>query len=174
VQDFSENGKRGTPSFLFTQAINFKMITPEQVRKIAEEYIAGTEKFIVDVAVNSGNRIIVEIDSPRGININDCTAAHRFIESKLDRNVEDFELTVSSPGLEEPFKILKQYRKNTGRMVRVVHKTGIVTEGELAKADDEGIEIYVKKKEKLNGKKQLIVKSVPISFVLIKETRLII
>lgn len=150
------------------------MITANQIRQFVEEKIAGTEKFIVDVAVSAGNRIVVEMDSPSGVNINDCIEIHRFIESRLDRESEDFELVVSSPGLEEPFKILKQYQKNIGRMVRVVQKAGIVTEGELAKAGNEGVEISIKKKEKINGKKQLTEKLIPISFDQIKETRLII
>lgn len=150
------------------------MITADQIRQLIEEKIAGTEKFIVDVSVSPGNRIVVEIDSPEGIYINDCTEIHRFIESKIDRESEDFELMVSSPGLEEPFKILKQYQKNIGRLVRVIQKTGIVTEGELTKAGNEGIEISIKKKEKLNGKKQLTIKLIPISFNQIKDTKLVI
>lgn len=150
------------------------MITPDQVRKIVEEHIAGTEKFIVDASVSSGNRITVEVDSPQGVNISDCIAIHRFIESRLDRDVEDFELTVSSPGLEEPFKILKQYRKNIGRKVRVVQKTGIVTEGELTKADESGIEITHRTKEKVNGKKQIISKQININLDQIKMTRLML
>ncbi len=141
---------------------------------MVEENIAGTEKFIVDVSVNPGNRIVVEIDSPQGVNISDCTTIHRFIESKLDRNVEDFELTVSSPGLEEPFKILKQYQKNLGRKVRVVQKTGIVSEGELSKANEDEIVVTQEIKEKINGKKQRSIKLLNISFDKIKATKLII
>lgn len=150
------------------------MIKEEQILKIVEEKISGTEKFIVDVAVKSGNKITVEIDSPQGININDCIEIHRFIESKFDREIDDFELTVSSPGLEEPFKILKQYLKNIGRNVRVILKDGRGLEGKLISADEIKVEISQTKKEKVNGKKQISEKIIPIKTDEIKQTKLII
>ena len=148
------------------------MMTSEQIRKIIEEKIAGTEKFIVDVSVGTGNRIVAEIDNPQGIILSDCAEISRFIESKLNRDAEDFELTVSSPGLEQPFKILKQYQKNIGRKVRVIKSGGIVTEGELTKANETEIEISQTVIEKLNGKKQIIIKTIPIAFEQITETKI--
>ncbi len=149
------------------------MILAAQIHQIVEEKISGTDKFIVDVHVKMSSRITVEIDSAKGINISDCAEIHRFVESKLDREIEDFELTVSSPGLEEPFKNLKQYQKNIGRNVRVILKNGTVSEGKLAKASDSEIEISQEKKEKINNKKQITVKNISLKSEEIKQTKLI-
>lgn len=149
------------------------MITGEQIRNIVEQSIAGTENFIVEVSVKGGNRILVEMDSPSGIKISECAVVHRNIESQLDRSKEDFELTVSSPGLGEPFKIQKQFQKNLGRQVKVVHKTGIVTTGELSMADENGIELTKTEKVKINGKKQIHISKISITTEQIKSTCLI-
>ncbi len=60
----------------------------------------------------------------KGITIDECAAIHRHIEKSLDRDKEDFELQVSSPGLDMPFGVIEQYYKNEGKKVEVVDNEG--------------------------------------------------
>ena len=69
--------------------------------------------------ISADNRISVFIDSLKGININDCAVLSRLLEDQLDREKEDFELTVSSAGLDQPFIVIEQYKKNIGKQIKV-------------------------------------------------------
>ena len=82
------------------------MITIDKIQKLADEKLVEGTNFIVDIAVKTGNKIIVLLDNDNGVSIGDCVAMSRHIESNLDREADDFELNVMSPGLSEPFKIL--------------------------------------------------------------------
>ncbi len=107
------------------------MIEVFKVKTLAEQKIEGTDNFLVDVKVMPQNRIIVLFDSPSGVNLRDCEEMSRFIEAGLDRSEEDFELTVSSPGLDEPFRVAGQYRKNLNKEVTVLLTDGQRLEGIL-------------------------------------------
>lgn len=68
------------------------MIEREDILRYVEEGLQGTDYFVVDVTVQPGNTIVVEIDNREGVDIDRCVELSRFIESKLDRDTEDFEL----------------------------------------------------------------------------------
>ena len=87
------------------------MILKDAVIEVVEDYIATKSYYLVDVKVTPDNRVSVEIDSFDGVSIEFCMELNKHIESKFDREVEDYELEVSSAGLTEPFKVLKQYKK---------------------------------------------------------------
>ena len=152
------------------------MISVDIIQQIADEKIAESTNFIVDIAVKSGNKITVLLDNDNGVSISDCVAMSRHIEAGLDREKEDFELNVMSPGLSEPFKILRQYQKNIGKQVDVVSKEGKKLSGKLLKASDMGIELETKTKERVEGKKgkQLIINNINLTFNQIKETKIVI
>ena len=95
------------------------MITSSEIVNLVQEHLAGTEKFLVDVLIKPANRIYVFIDGDHGVTIADCVGLSRFIESKLDREAEDFELNVSSSGAEHPIRLPRQYLKNVGRSLQV-------------------------------------------------------
>ncbi|MTK52318.1 ribosome assembly cofactor RimP [Paludibacter sp.] len=132
------------------------MIQKEQIYQFVEAFIAGTENFIVDVKVNAENNIVVEIDSEKGIDIEYCAELSRFIESQLDREVEDFELEVGSAGLGSPFKVLKQYQKNIGNEVEVLTKTGKKFSAILKDAAEDTFTVTVTKQVKPEGAKRKI------------------
>ena len=94
----------------------------------------------------------------------------------LDREEEDFELQVSSPGLTESFKVKEQYIKNTGREIEVVTKSGEKLKGILKEAREEEIVLETSAREKVEGhkKKQLIVKEHIISYDEIKTAKVVI
>jgi ribosome maturation factor RimP len=74
------------------------MITKEQITTIVEDQLKGTDNFLVEVAVQTGNRLFVYIDGDNGVTVDDCNALCRHIEDQFDRDLEDFDLTVSSSG----------------------------------------------------------------------------
>jgi ribosome maturation factor RimP len=80
-------------------------------------------------------------------------ALSRYLESKLDRDAVDFSLDVSSPGLTEPLVLDRQYRKNIGRNVQVKPMGGSKVEGELTAVADGEIEITVREKRRIEGRK---------------------
>ena len=95
------------------------MIAEKQIRKLTEAELKGTDRFLVEVLVKPGNRIMVFIDSDTEVSIDDCIALSRHLESKFDRDTEDFELLVSSAGLDHAFSQLRQYRKYLNRAVEI-------------------------------------------------------
>ncbi|MBQ8224213.1 MAG: ribosome assembly cofactor RimP [Bacteroides sp.] len=130
------------------------MIEKKTVCQIVEEWLDGKEYFLVEVAISPENKILVEIDHKEGVWIEDCVELSRFIESKLDREVEDFELEVGSAGIGQPFKVLQQYLNHVGEEVEVLSKDGRKLSGILKEADDTHIILTIQKKVKEEGAKR--------------------
>lgn len=120
------------------------MIDKEFVRKEVEKELAGGDLFLVDVKVGRNNEIGIFIDGDRGVTIQDCVDLSRAIENKLDREKEDFELNVSSCGIEEPLKLKRQYLKNIGRQIEVENIEGKKFSGLLAEVDEDGFSVVCK------------------------------
>lgn len=146
------------------------MINEKLVKQWIEEHLAGSDRFLVDMTVKSGNRILVFIDSDTSVLIEHCITLSKFIESQLDREVEDFELNVSSAGLDHPYKHLRQYVKNVGRDVAVSLNDGRKIEGILTAANEQGIEVT----EHVKEKKITVEVKHKFNFTEIKETKEII
>ncbi|MDE7102160.1 MAG: ribosome assembly cofactor RimP [Bacteroidales bacterium] len=98
-----------------------------------------SDLFEVGVSVSPKNEIKVHIDGMQGVDIDTCAQVSRHIEAALDRDAEDFELTVSSAGLDQPLKVYRQYIKNTGREVKLTTRNGETLKGILESADEQGI-----------------------------------
>ena len=131
------------------------MIDKQQVIGIAQKWLDTKEGyFLVDVDVTTDNRIVVEIDQAEGVWIDDCVDLSRFIESALDRDVEDYELEVGSAGIGQPFKVLQQYINHIGQEVEVLPKSGAKIKGILTEADEKGFKIRTTRKEKVEGSKR--------------------
>ena len=149
------------------------MITKEKIQFLLEEVLSD-DMFIVDITVGTGNSILVSVDSNAGISVGECVQISRHIESSLDREVEDFSLEVSSPGLSLPFKVLRQYLKNIGREVEVVTKSGEKQKGILKSANTEGFELEFLVKGRVDGKKVEETKSLTYSFDQMKTVKIVI
>jgi ribosome maturation factor RimP len=130
------------------------MIEKVVVQEIAEEFLKDSENYLVDIDVKSGNVIVVEIDNDLAVSIDDCVALNRFIESRLDRDIEDYELEVGSSGVSQPFKHFRQYKKNTGKEVEVLLKNGKKQSGKLKDATENQFIITVEKQVKPEGAKR--------------------
>ncbi len=142
------------------------MIRTEDIIQLAEQGLTGTDRFLVQVKVNSENVINVVIDSDSGVTIEHCIELSRFIEHQLDRETEDFELKVLSSGLEFPFSMLRQYKKHIGKSIIITLNTGNQVQGILQEANEnqvvvlEEIEKKYKKRSKIIQGKTL---TIPIS-----------
>lgn len=130
------------------------MIDKQQLTQTVEQAIEGTSIFIVDIKINPGNAIVVEIDSPESIDIDTCAKITRQIEATFDRDVEDYELEVGSAGLTAPFKVKGQYLKNIGNEVEVLTSDGRKLQGVLTAVGDNDFTIEVAKKVKEPGAKR--------------------
>jgi ribosome maturation factor RimP len=117
----------------------FTMISEKQIKKWAEEQLEGTDRFVVYCRVGSDNTINVVIDSDTSVTIEHCIALSRFIERRLDRDQEDFELKVLSSGLEYPFVLLRQYKKYIGKRIQLKLEDGSEKKGVLLEAEPEFI-----------------------------------
>jgi ribosome maturation factor RimP len=150
------------------------MIKEESIIKLAEEKFSGTDRFLVSVRIHPGNRIVVYIDSDTSVRIEDCAGLSRFIESNINRDVEDYELEVSSAGLTRPLVLKRQYLKNIGREVKSVLKNGTAKKGIISDVTDSGFVMLEKTVIKENKKKQTIENKTTVAFDDIKETKLVI
>ncbi|HEX7414865.1 MAG TPA: ribosome assembly cofactor RimP [Bacteroidia bacterium] len=152
------------------------MISEQTIHTIVEDYIKGTSVFLVQVKVKPANKIEVFVDEPNHIAIETCRNISKHIEANLNRGDEDFELMVSSPGIDEPFKVLAQYQKYIGKQVSVLKTDGIKLIGSLANVTNNNIELETKTTERKQAGKgrQTIVENLTITLNQIKETKLIL
>jgi ribosome maturation factor RimP len=149
------------------------MINKQTIISLIESHFEGSDKFIVEVKVLKGSKIEVYIDAPNHIVIADCVELSRFIEGNLDREKEDFELQVSSPGATESFKVIEQYRKYKDTKVKVVTKEGQKHEGILKEANDDTFVIEETRREKktLGKGNQTVIENITIAYNNVKETK---
>lgn len=152
------------------------MITNAQIQELIADRLVEKNCFVVYLDVKPGNNIQLELDSPNGLSISDCIDFSRQIEHNLDREAEDFELHVSSPGLDKPLRVFQQYQKNIGRDIKVVLLDDKKVEGKLEEVNESEIKLTYTLTEKIEGKKKKLKKIVEeiIPFTNIKETTIII
>ena len=125
------------------------------IKDAINDEIVARGCFIVDVSVSKDNDITLTIEKEEGtIELDDCVSLSRFFETKFDREVEDYSLTVSSAGLDQPFKVLKQFAKAVGSKVEVSLKGGKKMVAVLEAADEESITLKYTAKEAVEGKKK--------------------
>lgn len=144
------------------------MIDKNIVNQLVSDFLTDKDCFLVDVQVQPGNFIVVEIDSEKGVDIDTCCAISRHVEANLDREIEDYELEVGSTGLTAPFKVLRQYQKNVGNEVEVL-AGGKKMVGVLLQANEENFTIQVAKKVK--GQKQPVLEEVVLAYSEVKYTK---
>ena len=152
------------------------MIEKKTVCQIVEEWLEGKDYFLVEVTVSPDDKIVVEIDHAEGVWIEDCVELSRFIESKLNREEEDYELEVGSAGIGQPFKVLQQYYIHIGQEVEVLTGDGRRLAGILKDADEEKFTVGVQKKVKTEGSKRpkLVEEDETFTYEQIKYTKYLI
>ena len=136
------------------------MIDKNVVKKLVDEWLQDQEYFLVDIEISPDNRIVVEIDHADGVWIEDCVALSRYIEERLSRDDEDYELEVGSAGLGQPFKVPQQYINFVGKEVEVLDADGIKVKGILKAVDGNDFTVGVEEKVKVEGKKRPVMMEV--------------
>ena len=138
------------------------MIQKEKIEEILAEYLAQkSDLFLVDIKISRDNDIEIVIEIDKGfLSLEDCANISRFVESKLDREEEDYSLTVGSAGLSTPFKVLRQYRKALNSEIELILKSGGHFKGVLTAVSEEGITFVTKVAEKVEGQKKKVTREV--------------
>ena len=152
------------------------MIEKNKVCEVVNEWLQDKEYFLVEVNVAADNKITVEIDHKEGVWIEDCVELSRFVESRISRDVEDYELEVGSAGIGQPFKVLQQYLIHIGKEVEVLTREGKKLEGVLKDANEENMTLTIQKKVKPEGAKRpkLVEEDVTYTYSDIKYTKYLI
>jgi len=140
------------------------MIDKKVLESVVNEWLSNTEYFLVDLTVTPDDSITVVIDHAEGVWIEDCAELSRFIESRLDREQEDFELEVGSAGLGQPFRVHQQYMIHLDQPVETQAKDGHKYKGVLTKVEDETFEVTCEEKVKNEGDKRAHKELVPHTF----------
>ena len=147
------------------------MINKEDIIKVSKEKIEEIGGFFVDIKINLTNSISLYFDRIDGVSIDHCLQISRHIEQHFDRDIEDYDLTVCSAGLDKPFKVPKQYIKYIGHEVGVLLKTGIKYNGVILSLNDNILKLETLKK-KVNKKRKTYKEELLINLLEIKETKL--
>ena len=146
---------QGADSPLILCTITNKYMKISEIIDAISSEIVARGLYLVEVTVSKDNDVEVTIESEEGkVELEDCVAISRFFETKFDRETEDYSLTVTSAGLDQPFKVFKQFEKAVGKKVEVQLKGGKKMVAVLESADQESITLKYSQKEAVEGKKK--------------------
>lgn len=146
---------QGADSPLILCTVTNKYMKKSDIIDAIGSEIVARGLYLIDVTISKDNDVEITIESEEGkVELEDCVAISRFFETKFDREQEDYSLTVTSAGLDQPFKVLKQYIKAIGRKVEVQLKGGKKMVAVLEAADQESITLKYYQKEAVEGKKK--------------------
>lgn len=134
----------------------------------ATEAVAQNDAFLVELEIKPNNVITLYVDADQGLSIDKIKMINRHMEKALDRDVEDFNLTVSSPDLVRPLKVRRQYDKNVGRTLQVKHEDRL-TKGVLESVNDQGITLVVPAEKKKEDPK-----TVQVSWEALTEAKIVV
>ena len=151
------------------------MNSDSQIQAIEQKMMAlidpDPENFLVEVKIRPGNNIKIFVDADHGISIDKLAQYNRSLYRQIEESGlfpnNDFSMEISSPGLDEPLKLRRQYLKNIGRYVEIILKSGIKKEGKLISADKE---IVIEEEKGSKKKKEVILHS--LSYDDIKTTKI--
>lgn len=142
------------------------MILKDRVAILVKENLQEEDCFLVSLKVSVTNDITILFDSTKGVSFKDCLNLSRYIEQNLDREIEDYSLNVSSPGLGTPFQVKEQYLKNIGREIKIITKEGNRIKGILISY---GTDLVIQKNNKSKNREDI-----RIAHEQIKETKLVV
>ncbi len=141
------------------------MIDKNALESVVNEWLADKDYFLVDLSVTTDDRVVVVIDHAEGVWIEDCAELSRYIESRFDREKEDYELEVGSAGLGQPFRVRRQWENHVGKLVETLLKDGHKYQGTLTAVGTDSFSIEVEQRVKPEGakrpKKELVTLELP-------------
>jgi ribosome maturation factor RimP len=124
----------------------------QAIEKLLTVKLEELNLFLVELNVSAGGVITVYADGMENISVGQCTEIARYLRGELGESADDFEITVSSPGLDRPFQHMNQYLKNVGKSIEVVTVEGNKMEGKLNAATENEIVINLYKKRNPKNK----------------------
>ena len=148
-----------------------------KVEQLVHEFLeTRKDLYLVDLKISAGDDITVILDGDEGLSLQDCLDASRAIEFNLDREEHDFSLQVMSPGLSEPLKLPRQFKKNMGSEIEVLLNSDEKIQGEVVAVDDEKVTLVLRyRRPKLIGKgKEDVVENKEIPYADIKKALVVI
>jgi ribosome maturation factor RimP len=145
------------------------MIKKEDIQQLVEDFLTGTDKFIVKISVGKENNIHIYIDGDSDVSIDDCVALSRHIESKIDRDIEDFDLSVSSSGIGEPLVHIRQFQKIINKPIEVLLKEGTKFKAMLIGLEDNNIKVA--REIKTKGKKSKTFKTGEVEIIALDDAK---
>ena len=152
------------------------MTFKEKVKGLLESGLAEYPSlFLIDLNINDANKIVITLDGDNGVQLQDCINISRAIDNNLDREEVDFALEVASAGVSLPLKLVRQYKKNIGRTLKI--KTAYQTiEALLLEVSDEDITVEWSSREpkKIGKGKETVVHKEKIAYADIQEAIVII
>lgn len=169
-----KEGTRKSPLFSYVNMENTELLKEKMEALVNSAIADAPDHFLVEVKILPNKKIQVFVDAETGIKIEKCVQISRAVEKVLDEEKwfgEDYNLEVSSPGMDSPLKVFKQYKRRIGREVEVLLTTGVRYEGILKAANEQGLTL--EKTIKLN-KKESITETLEFPFTDIKHTKLIL
>lgn len=147
------------------------MTFKEKVKSIVDEgLVAYPSLFLIDLSINDANKIVVILDGDDGVQLQDCINISRAIENNLDREEVDFALEVASAGVSLPLKLVRQYRKNIGRTLKIKTKS-LTIEAKLLHVSEGNITVEWSSREpkKIGKGKETVLHNENISYTDILE-----
>lgn len=148
-----------------------------KVEQLVHEFLeTRKDLYLVDLKISAGDDITVILDGDEGLSLQDCLDASRAVEFNLDREEHDFSLQVMSPGLSEPLKLPRQFKKNMGREIEVLLNSDEKIQGEVVAVDEDKVTIVLRyRRPKLIGKgKEDVVENKEIPYADIKKALVVI
>jgi ribosome maturation factor RimP len=164
------------PSFIYRQLMKNESI----IRAILDRIIADTDLFLVNLSVTgsgSQNKVLVVVDTEKGVTIGECTSVSRQLAARMDeQNLFDgsYNLEVTSPGLDQPLLIERQYQKNIGRELKVLLADQSLTSGKLVSVTSEGIQLLQRNKNSKNKANPFFAEPISLLYSQIQKAHIII
>ena len=152
------------------------MTFKEKVKDLLEQGLAEHPSlFLIDLNINDSNKIIITLDGDNGVQLQDCINISRAIDNNLDREEVDFALEVASAGVSLPLKLVRQYKKNTGRTLKIKTSTQTI-EALLLEVSEENIMVEWSSREpkKIGKGKETVLHNEKIAYADIQEAIVII
>lgn len=153
------------------------MAFTDKVNQVTEVVLESRKDlFLIDLKIDSSNKIIIILDGDNGVNLQDCIEVSRAVEAELDREEQDFSIEVASAGVSSPLKLVRQFKKNLSRNLKVTKTDKEVIEAQLTGVSDENITLEWKAREpkKIGKGKETVEKKLVLSYSEIKEATVII
>lgn len=131
------------------------LITIENIQHLIQSKLDQEKLFVVEITISEKKHITVYLDGIQNVSVSQCTSFARFLREALGELGNDYQITVSSPGLDKPFRHPMQYQKNIDKTVEVLLNDGNKVAGKLLQILEDG-SIRIQEFEPMKGNNKSI------------------